>query len=632
MLIVLPAAPKEFSEAPDPFAAFAAAFGMTHALPAGVAIVGPYGGALSNGGEAVELSRPGVPEPDGTIPLILADRVNYNDTSPWPSEPDGGGPSLSRFVSAGYGNDVANWLPSASGGPTPGELNTTVDVSPPSVPANLSVKVITTKQVDLSWTGSVDPHSGVSAYRVYRNDVLLAETLALSFSDNTTAPGTFYSYQVAAVNAGGLESDRSLPADIAILAVQSADVPLNTEVVVVFSERVDEALAEQIGSYVLTGPTDVTILAANRDIDGRTVRLTTTLLQDEATYQLTVSDVVALSGSRLPLLPSTFDVLVPDVTLPTINEVTIGSSGWSQIFLDLVIAPRELGNEAISIPTGPGQLTPLPWSGLDTVSVRFSEHVTVRQNDLTITGVNLAVYEFAAFQYDVSSKTATWTLKSPIGTDKLLLDLSDAVHDGEGNPIDGDWQNGGSAFPSGDGVLESSDDFRFRINVAIADGNGDGRLSRADLLDTIHALGAQFTDLQYDPRLDVNADGLIDTIDLRSVLRRLTTRLPSGEPRVFKGTPPLAAVDAFFTRQGAAAAAPALHADPLPARHPAVSEVLTPNDGGARGKDRLTARSLRRAARRSGTRALQLDAASVDEAVRTQTVRRKFPRLIRVTP
>jgi len=110
-------------------------FRTKYGIPAEVSIWGPYGPAwaLSNGGEAVALYRPGTP--DGSyVPYILVDRVNYDDEPPWPAtppgedpppptSPDGGGPSLERVIPSAYGNDVANWLASAAGG-TPGALNT----------------------------------------------------------------------------------------------------------------------------------------------------------------------------------------------------------------------------------------------------------------------------------------------------------------------------------------------------------------------------------------------------------------------------------------------------------------------------------------------------------------------------
>ena len=85
------------------------------------------------------------------------------------------------------------------------------------------------------------------------------------------------------------------------------------------------------------------------------------------------------------------------------------------------------------------------------------------------------------------------------------------------------------------------------------------------------------------------------------------------------------AVDAVFTRQGAAASPAALHADPLPARHPDVSEVTTTDDSGRAGiKDRLNARSLLRASRSASRRiraaAPQLDPALVDGVLANGTI------------
>ena len=85
-------------------------------------------GRLSNAGEKIELRKPGAPEPDGTVPYIRVDRVNYSDGrhpenfrglpgDPWPTSADGGGDSLHRKVDTDYGNDVDNWQ---AGAPTPG--------------------------------------------------------------------------------------------------------------------------------------------------------------------------------------------------------------------------------------------------------------------------------------------------------------------------------------------------------------------------------------------------------------------------------------------------------------------------------------------------------------------------------
>ena len=96
--------------------AYLAEYGLP---PSGVPVLGPYDGKLSNGGEKLELSKPGDMDDDDTRYYIRVDRVNYSDGSHpedcpggvdlWPTEPDGGGKSLTRTIPANYGNDPNNW-------------------------------------------------------------------------------------------------------------------------------------------------------------------------------------------------------------------------------------------------------------------------------------------------------------------------------------------------------------------------------------------------------------------------------------------------------------------------------------------------------------------------------------------
>jgi len=68
-----------------------------------------YTGALDNGGETVELSRPGVVDPDGTVPWVVVDSVKYNNKAPWPVGADGTGRSIAKISPGLYTNDPANW-------------------------------------------------------------------------------------------------------------------------------------------------------------------------------------------------------------------------------------------------------------------------------------------------------------------------------------------------------------------------------------------------------------------------------------------------------------------------------------------------------------------------------------------
>jgi hypothetical protein len=97
-----------------------ATFRAKYGIPQSVPIYGPYTGNLDNGGTMITLKKPGDPEPDtGFVPHYLVDHVLYDDVSPWPTAPDGSGPSLARVSNSAYGNDVVNWTTGPAYG-TPG--------------------------------------------------------------------------------------------------------------------------------------------------------------------------------------------------------------------------------------------------------------------------------------------------------------------------------------------------------------------------------------------------------------------------------------------------------------------------------------------------------------------------------
>jgi fibronectin type 3 domain-containing protein len=99
---------------------------------------------------------------------------------------------------------------------TPVSVSTTgaTDGTPPSAPTGLVASAPSSSQVNLSWTASTD-NVAVAGYNVYRNGTLL-QAAALSdatppttYTDDTAAPGSAYTYEVSAVDAAGNESTRS---------------------------------------------------------------------------------------------------------------------------------------------------------------------------------------------------------------------------------------------------------------------------------------------------------------------------------------------------------------------------------------------------------------------------------------
>jgi len=84
------------------------------------------------------------------------------------------------------------------------------DSSPPSVPVNLVANVISSSEIDLSWSPSTD-NVAVVGYKVFRNNAQIATSPVPSFADLTAVPGILYTYTVAAFDAAGNVSAQSSP-------------------------------------------------------------------------------------------------------------------------------------------------------------------------------------------------------------------------------------------------------------------------------------------------------------------------------------------------------------------------------------------------------------------------------------
>ena len=150
--------------------------------------------------------------------------------------------------------------------------------------------------------------------------------------------------------------------------------------------------------------------------------------------------------------------------------------------------------------------------------------MNVQESSLTVTGINVAQYTFTNFSYDSSTFTATWTLSKPIGADRITLDLQStgahAVTDKAGNALDGEWVNGVSTYPSGNGV--AGGDFNFEFNVL------PGDIAHAGIVQCTghcrHASSWQKTGFQLG---DINGDGVVNGQDLAQVSANWQGTLPA---------------------------------------------------------------------------------------------------------
>ncbi len=95
------------------------------------------------------------------------------------------------------------------------------ETTPPTVPKNLTAVAVSSNQIDLSWTASMD-NVGIAGYRVFRNGTLITPLGTVptnSYSDATgLSPSTTYTYTVSAYDAAGNVSGQSANASATTLA------------------------------------------------------------------------------------------------------------------------------------------------------------------------------------------------------------------------------------------------------------------------------------------------------------------------------------------------------------------------------------------------------------------------------
>lgn len=122
----------------------------------GVTPLALYTGNLSNGGEAVTLL-------DASLTVI--DTVTYSDSSPWPSTPDGSGPSLELKNTSLDNSDPVNWAASV-GAPTPSAENSVVGQNLPTI-SNVSDPNNVTAGSTVTVTATIDDEQTASlVYKV----------------------------------------------------------------------------------------------------------------------------------------------------------------------------------------------------------------------------------------------------------------------------------------------------------------------------------------------------------------------------------------------------------------------------------------------------------------------------------
>jgi chitodextrinase len=209
---------------------------------------------------------------------------------------------------------------------------TTQDGSPPTTPTNLAATAVSTDRIDLTWSASSDPESGVLGYRVYRDGSQIGQTAQPSYTDTGLSPATEYEYRVRAVNGDGLQSALSDPASATTLDATPPTAPQNLAANPVGAERIDL-------SWTASEDPESGIEGYRVFRDGSEVGNTTqTVFQADGLSSATEYDffVVAVNGQGLESQPSaTVSATTFDGTGPTTPaDLTATAAGTDRIDLD----------------------------------------------------------------------------------------------------------------------------------------------------------------------------------------------------------------------------------------------------------------------------------------------------------
>jgi hypothetical protein len=244
------------------------------------------------------------------------------------------------------------------------------------------------------------------------------------------------------------------------------------------------------------------------------------------------SAINGLTSSGSPIFtaatnPTTFVLTALQLPVPRVTGVLVDGTAWTPGYLS-ALAAAGLGNGAgYAIPVGSAaQLQPLGWTNLSQIQIVFNQNVNVQSTSLALTGSNVSNYAFSSFNYSAATFTATWTLGAVIGDDKLSIDLqaagsSAAVTNGQGTALDGEWTNGVSKYPSGDGA--PGGDFNFAFNVLPGSINGGTIVNAQDI-----ALVASHWLVVGAIVGDTNGDNIVNAQDIAAIASRWLTTLPTG--------------------------------------------------------------------------------------------------------
>lgn len=200
--------------------------------------------------------------------------------------------------------------------------------------------------------------------------------------------------------------------------------------------------------------------------------------------------------------------------LPGVEAIGVSSTSWADAFTPAASA-ADLALGAYVLPTA-ADASPLPWTALNQIRMRFSGDVVLKPSDLRLTSTDAAVPSVSAVSYFPDSHLAVWGLSKPLGPGHFHIELT-----------------GGTAPLGAPLVLDEA-----KRDLTVLPGDADrsgGSVNASDMVNTRNRIGRSVVtpgsgSNSYSIFGDVNGDGAINALDLVQVRNRVGVSLPSAAP------------------------------------------------------------------------------------------------------
>jgi len=178
----------------------------------------------------------------------------------------------------------------------PPTVTTSGGASVPDMVIDLTLTVISSNQVDLSWSTPADNGSPITGYLIERNlnggtiatlEISFGDATTTSYSDITLSPGDIVQYRIAAINAGGTAPYSNIPPNV-VTPIPVPDSVTDLALTVISSNQVDLSW-----SIPADNGSPITGYLIERNLNGGTI----------ATLEISFGDATTTSYSDITLSP-----------------------------------------------------------------------------------------------------------------------------------------------------------------------------------------------------------------------------------------------------------------------------------------------------------------------------------------